>query len=1360
MSQRSTRAFRRLAYLAIIALCAGRLWDLAAQQATGEESIADPAVAAAIRHAETYRLLSEKEHGDIPAARAGLRELETACDRLKQGTLPPEDVRRIGNRITAIEDNLHDQISEASGTVAGVFPLNRFLTSRLFAESGPTAIYRLIDDPAIDATEDAAADLAAQLGELEKRSGQMAVVVAVYSPGQMGQDQARALEHAARRAFHGSPRFRLPTDFEVAEALAAGSGEKETPPTALDDFQAGQTTPAVEKRLLKAFGPRVLLVTIRQADIIADIYRYQTDGRILEANRPQEAFSTSGFACDRRNRLAWILWANAALLVISYVAYTLIVRMHSAVAGGDEWTTLLVLPLVAFVVGRTLPYAVSPLLGSIRLPPETPLLASFWVAGLAGLGFVALPLVAYWLVSPWFAELWPSLSPVNRGGALFAAMGTGIAAYLAGPLLVYSQHNPAFNVMLMGVSVVVSAYLIGRTLDYSDPLPLSLVFLPVLLAMFAGAALLRADTMWLGIAAASIFTTGAAVVVASAMHQAHRLRTGKGEFDPSLSAQPRMSGGIPSDVQDLTRRAESPDYQPSSAFDQAWDKMSAAVDGHCCQLGLFGFRGTGKTATAKAIAARLVQEWEQGGLCPALLSGICSPPMGEPISYAPFREALAQHFEVNLLAPPGPKMQQISQALGGLFGSVIPFGRILFPSPAGSGDTAARPDEINASIAWMLRRLSRTRPILLFLDDVQWLDDASAALVKYLLEEFPTGGDTPVAIILVTNSKACLADLGFDVSQYGIELTYPSLAQQAQILVGGVGLQAAVAEEILARTGSAQETDGGLLWPLQMVAKLARSGSLVRSEKGFTWASGAWPADFAIPAHMQAAIQEQWDGAAKYHSVLACAACGCVGREFHVSVIADALGRTRLDLLLVLDEIERTTGMVHDVRDRDDVYAFHSSLLLEVIRDKLDIAGQGAGNATVPQIVREYHGRLAIALQSALKISPSTLYEVANHFYAAGAQYAAQGVEYCLDAARSSAAGYDFRRARNYLEMAEECAQSSATGPPVEIEKQLIRCQEAQVAAQGEERAQAAAAGLAYLQEYPGSPARLVLAVARLCYDAGHRSHEPKWYEDAAQLCRQIVAHPASPTDEAEARHIMAVSQPSERRAERIAELRKAYGLLEHAATDDREASRWFAQIVTSLAKELSKGMADERSEAKRLFQCRLEMDAQGKLGDLRGTATAVAGLGRLEWYAEPKNVAAAEKHFAKNLEISEAIGDIIAQVKMHSLLGACALEKDDLEQALRHYQRSWELGGEPIDRCFAAAGLLRCYQRQNRPEPFDGIAQQFLDLLDRENIPIDCEGQLQAVVKTCPVESRDEAVRKLWEACRRNSPNPGRSES
>jgi tetratricopeptide (TPR) repeat protein len=202
---------------------------------------------------------------------------------------------------------------------------------------------------------------------------------------------------------------------------------------------------------------------------------------------------------------------------------------------------------------------------------------------------------------------------------------------------------------------------------------------------------------------------------------------------------------------------------------------------------------------------------------------------------------------------------------------------------------------------------------------------------------------------------------------------------------------------------------------------------------------------------------------------------------------------------------------------------------------------------------------------------------------------------------------------------------------------------------------------------------------------------------------------------------------------------------LEHSTAEDREASRWFGRIVNSLAKELAKGTAEQRDEARRLFECRLQLDAQRQLGDLRGTAMAVAGLGRLAWYGEPRNVARAEEYFTRNLEISEAIGDIMAQVKMHSLLGACALEKGDLDRALTHYRRSWDLAGDPGERYFAAVGLLWCYQRQDRPDRFEGMAQEILDLLNREKIPAECESQLQAVLKICCVESRGEAVKTLW---------------
>ncbi len=224
-------------------------WTLAAEQATGGGSIADQ-LDAAIRHAETYYLLGMVEQGDLRAPEAGMAKLEDAEKLLKPGALPPD------SGIAAIEDDLKDQIKEARGTLEGVFPLTRFLTSPLFADSGPTATYRLIDDPAVKATRDAAADLAAQAGELEKKSGQLPVVFTAVPPAQTGVNAAlrpaqsgqdRVLEHAARQVFRGSPRFRVPTHAAVAKALAPAG--KEAPRTALHDFRTGHITPAVSDQV-------------------------------------------------------------------------------------------------------------------------------------------------------------------------------------------------------------------------------------------------------------------------------------------------------------------------------------------------------------------------------------------------------------------------------------------------------------------------------------------------------------------------------------------------------------------------------------------------------------------------------------------------------------------------------------------------------------------------------------------------------------------------------------------------------------------------------------------------------------------------------------------------------------------------------------------------------------------------------------------------------------------------------------------------------------------------------------------------------------------------------------------------------
>ena len=100
----------------------------------------------------------------------------------------------------------------------------------------------------------------------------------------------------------------------------------------------------------------------------------------------------------------------------------------------------------------------------------------------------------------------------------------------------------------------------------------------------------------------------------------------------------------------------------------------------------------------------------------------------------------------------------------------------------------------------------------------------------------------------------------------------------------------------------------------------------------------------------------------------------------------------------------------------------------------------------------------------------------------------------------------------------------------------------------------------------------------------------------------------------------------------------------------------------------------------------------------------------------------------------------------MQSLLGACALEQDNVEKALEHYQRSWEFSRHAINQFFAGAGLLSCHGRKHERDPFYGVVRRLLDLA-KDGVPEVCAEDLVKALKTCPVDLVNEEVEQLLEA-------------
>jgi hypothetical protein len=97
----------------------------------------------------------------------------------------------------------------------------------------------------------------------------------------------------------------------------------------------------------------------------------------------------------------------------------------------------------------------------------------------------------------------------------------------------------------------------------------------------------------------------------------------------------------------------------------------------------------------------------------------------------------------------------------------------------------------------------------------------------------------------------------------------------------------------------------------------------------------------------------------------------------------------------------------------------------------------------------------------------------------------------------------------------------------------------------------------------------------------------------------------------------------------------------------------------------------------------------------------------------------------------------------MHSLLGACALQEDDVPTALQHYRLSWDLARDAISQIFAAAGLLRCFTRTGDRPAFDEIVERLLQLTS-DGVPEACAEDLVQALNACPPDWPNPKIEQL----------------
>ena len=173
-----------------------------------------------------------------------------------------------------------------------------------------------------------------------------------------------------------------------------------------------------------------------------------------------------------------------------------------------------------------------------------------------------------------------------------------------------------------------------------------------------------------------------------------------------------------------------------------------------------------------------------------------------------------------------------------------------------------------------------------------------------------------------------------------------------------------------------------------------------------------------------------------------------IGHEFRASILTEALKLDRLQVLYDLEVLEEKNIIV-DIRSQDDVYEFKSNAIINVVRYMTKIS---EGEETeIPQIVREYHFRVAKSIKNKIELENKTIEEIndqllfnlAKRSWAAGDRMLEDAINYNTIALKKSFKQFRYEESimfgKNILEMREKFRDKTSIDKVLEIK--LIICQ-------------------------------------------------------------------------------------------------------------------------------------------------------------------------------------------------------------------------------------------------------------------------------------------------------------------------------
>jgi class 3 adenylate cyclase len=410
-------------------------------------------------------------------------------------------------------------------------------------------------------------------------------------------------------------------------------------------------------------------------------------------------------------------------------------------------------------------------------------------------------------------------------------------------------------------------------------------------------------------------------------------------------------------------------------------KRVAASDGREVVL-VSGEAGQGKT-TLVAQAARFAFD---GGAC--VLFGHCEEDLATP--YQLFAEAFGHYF----VHADEERLRGLVEAHGSEWARLVPAlgDRIPDMPPSKATDPDSERYLLFAAAVGLMTAVSRHDPIVLVLDDLQWADSGSLALLRHLTaaehvmrvlvlgtfrdSELPQSPELRETLgTLWRHQGVSRIELG-GLDSSGVRSLLEAVSRQ-HLDAFGLGLAEAVH----------RETDGNPFFVTEMLRHLRDTGAIHQN------AAGRWVASGTIDrSALPESVREVIGGRVvrlgpDAERVLSTAAV--IGRDFDLDVLERAT-RIPVDALLDILEAATTASLVQEVDDVPGRYNFGHALFQHTLYENLG-----------PTRRARTHEVVALALEDFCGDEPGTrVGELARHWInATSPANLPRAIRYSLEAA-------------------------------------------------------------------------------------------------------------------------------------------------------------------------------------------------------------------------------------------------------------------------------------------------------------------------------------------------------------------------